>query len=264
MLAVGAVSNDFGTPGARKHCIFLDDREQADRFREKLLNHCLRVSRAMSANAAADAKVEIVIVGGGATGVELAAELYNAAAGLRHYGLEVFDESRLKVTLVEAGPRILPALPEKLAKAAHEELEALGVRVLTGTAITEVTAEAMVTKGGEVIPADLKVWAAGVRAPDFLQGHRRAGDDALQPARRAADAADDPRRPHLRHRRLLLLQARGRGAAGSAARPGGAPDGVDGLPQHSGPHHQPAAGALRLPRQGLAGVAEPLLDRWAA
>jgi NADH dehydrogenase len=170
VLAVGAVSNDFGTPGARKHCLFLDDREQADRFREKLLNHCLRVSRAMIADPSVDAKVEIVIVGAGATGVELAAELYNAAAGLRHYGLEVFDESRLKVTLVEAGPRILPALPEKLAKAAHEELEALGVRVLTGTAITEVTAEAMVTKGGEVIPADLKVWAAGVRAPDLLQG----------------------------------------------------------------------------------------------
>ena len=86
----------------------------------------------MSDDPATDAHVRIAIVGGGATGVELAAELYNAAAALRHYGLEVFDESRLKVTLIEAGPRILPALPEKLADAAHEELEALGVRVLTG------------------------------------------------------------------------------------------------------------------------------------
>ncbi len=169
VIAIGAVSNDFGTPGAREHCLFLDDREQADRFRQKLLNHCLRVSRTMSENPAADAKVEIAIVGGGATGVELAAELYNAAAGLRHYGLEVFDESRLKVTLVEAGPRILPALPDTLAEAAHLELEALGVRVLTGTAITQVTADAMVTKSGEVIPADLRVWAAGVRAPDILR-----------------------------------------------------------------------------------------------
>ena len=74
--------------------------------------------------------MRIAIVGGGATGVELAAELYNAAAALRHYGLEVFDESRLAVTLIEAGPRILPALPEKLADAAQAELEALGVRVL--------------------------------------------------------------------------------------------------------------------------------------
>ena len=169
VIAIGAISNDFGTPGAREFCLFLDDRDQADRFRQKLLNHCLRVSRTLTEDPSADAKVEIAIVGGGATGVELTAELYNAAAGLRHYGLEVFDESRLKVTLIEAGPRILTQLPEKLAKAAHEELEALGARVLVGTAIVEVTADAMRTKAGETIPADLKVWAAGVRAPDVLR-----------------------------------------------------------------------------------------------
>jgi NADH:ubiquinone reductase (H+-translocating) len=169
VLAVGSVTNDFGTPGAREHCMMLDDREGADRFRNKLLNHCLRVSRAMSRDAGADAHVEIAIVGGGATGVELAAELYNAAAGLRHYGLEVFDESRLTVSIIEAGPRILPALPEKLARAAQDELEALGIRVLTGKAVTQVTAEHMVVAGGEIIPAHLKVWAAGVKGADFLK-----------------------------------------------------------------------------------------------
>lgn len=168
VLAIGAIANDFGTPGVREHCIFLDDRSQADRFRRKLLSHCLRVSRSLSSDPQSDATVNVAIVGGGATGVELAAELFNAAAGLRHYGLEVFDESRLKVTLIEAGPRILPALPEDLARAAHEELEKLGVRVLTGTAITEATATAMVTKAGEEITADLRVWAAGVRGPDIL------------------------------------------------------------------------------------------------
>ena len=169
VIAIGAVSNDFGTKGAKEFCLFLDDRSEADRFRKRLLNHCLRVSRTLSENPHSDAKVEIAIVGGGATGIELAAELYNAAAALRHYGLEVFDESRLKVTLIEAGPRILPALPETLAQAAHEELETLGVRILTGTAIVEVTADAMMTKSGETIPADLKVWAAGVRAPEILR-----------------------------------------------------------------------------------------------
>ena len=113
--------------------------------------------------------MRVAIVGGGATGVELAAELYNAAGALRHYGLEIFDESRLIITLIEAGPRILPALPEKLAAAAHAELEALGVRVLAGMRVTEVTAEAVITAEGEHIPAELKVWAAGVKAPEFLQ-----------------------------------------------------------------------------------------------
>jgi NADH:ubiquinone reductase (H+-translocating) len=168
VLAVGSVSNDFGTKGVTEHCIFLDSRLQADRFRTKLLNHCLRVSRSVSGDAASDAVVRVDIVGGGATGVELAAELYNSAAELRHYGLEVFDESRLKVTLIEAGPRILPALPEDLAQAAHQELEALGVRVLTGEQVVEATADGMITKSGEFIRADLRVWAAGVKGPDVL------------------------------------------------------------------------------------------------
>lgn len=169
VLALGSVTNSYGTPGADAHCIFLDDREQADRFRLKLLNQCLRVSRLMSDDPSSDAHVRIAIVGAGATGVELAAELYNAAAGLRHYGLEVFDESRLEITLIEAGPRILPALPEKLADAAREELEALGVRVLTNARVSEVTAEGVVTAGGETIGAELRVWAAGVKGASFLR-----------------------------------------------------------------------------------------------
>jgi NADH:ubiquinone reductase (H+-translocating) len=168
VIAVGSVSNDFGTLGVMQHCLFLEDRQQADRFRQKLLMQCLRVSRAIGANPGADAHVDVSIVGGGATGVELAAELYNAASALRQYGLEAFDEKRLRVTLIEAGPRILPALPEDLAKAARSELEVLGVRVLTGTSIVEATASAMRTANGESIPSDLRVWAAGVRGPDVL------------------------------------------------------------------------------------------------
>jgi NADH dehydrogenase len=168
VLAVGSVTNDFGTPGVAEHCMFLDDRAGADRFRNRLLDHCLRVSRAMSEDPAADAHVRIAIVGGGATGVELAAELYNAAAALRHYGLEVFDESRLQISLLEAGPRILPALPERLADAAKAELEVLGVEVLTGVRVTETVPHAIVTEGGGRIEADLMVWAAGVKAPAFL------------------------------------------------------------------------------------------------
>lgn len=170
VLAVGSVTNDFGTEGVRDHCLFLDSHREADRFRQKLLDHCLRVSRRMVLDPAADEYVRVAIVGGGATGVELAAELYNAAWALRHYGLEIFDESRLKVTLIEAGPRILPALPEDLAEAAHLELEALGVEVVTGAQVTRATSEAFEMGNGRRVEADLLVWAAGVRGPDFLEG----------------------------------------------------------------------------------------------
>jgi len=170
VLAMGSVSNDFGVPGVKQHCLYLDSREQADRFRMRLLNHCLRVSRALMNDPSSDEQVRVAIVGGGATGVELAAELYNAAGGLRHYGLEVFDESRLRVTLLEAGPRILPALPDKLAAAAQRELEQLGVEVRPATQVVEARPRQLITKSGEVIEADLMVWAAGVKGADFIAG----------------------------------------------------------------------------------------------
>ncbi len=167
-LAMGSVSNDFGVPGVKEHCLYLDSRVQADRFRTRLLNHCLRVSRAMMNDPTANEQVRIAIVGGGATGVELAAELYNAAGALRHYGLEVFDESRMHVTLLEAGPRILPALPEKLAAAASHELGVLGVAVRPDVQVVEARPRQLITKTGEVIEADLIVWAAGVKGADYL------------------------------------------------------------------------------------------------
>ena len=167
VLAFGAISNDFGVPGVREHCLFLDNCEQADRFRKKLLNHCLRVSRSVGADPRSQAAVKVAIVGAGATGVELAAELFNAAAGLRHYGLEVFDDQRLQVTLLESGPRILPALPEGLARAAHEELSQLGVQVRTSARVVGVEAGRLLTADAGPIEADLLVWAAGVKGPDL-------------------------------------------------------------------------------------------------
>lgn len=170
VLAYGSVTNDFGTPGVADNCTFLDSRDQADRFRDKLLDQCLRVSRTMASDPSSDAQVRVAIVGAGATGVELAAELYNAADALGYYGLEVFDRSRLEVTLIEAGPRILPALPERLAAAARAELEALGVHVLVDTPVVEATSDAMVLQSGERIGADLQVWAAGVKAKPIAEG----------------------------------------------------------------------------------------------
>jgi NADH dehydrogenase len=169
VIAVGSVANDFGVKGVKDYCLFLESRQEADRFRQKLLNQCLRVSRTMQRYPHANEFVRVAIVGGGATGVELAAELYNAAAELKHYGLEVFDESRLKVSLLEAGPRILPALPEDLSEAATEELRALGVDVRVNAQVEEVTPYGMKIKGDDLVPGDLKIWAAGVKAPDFLK-----------------------------------------------------------------------------------------------
>ena len=168
VLAFGGVSNDFGTPGVAENALFLETRAQADAFRNRLLNACFGVS-IRAERGEADAKVRIAIVGGGATGVELSAELFNAASGLRTYGLEVFDESRLEVTLLEAGPRLLPALDEELSETVAEELTELGVNVLRDTQVTEIAPGEVRTKTGETVHADLIVWAAGVKGADFVR-----------------------------------------------------------------------------------------------
>ncbi|MGG5872439.1 NAD(P)/FAD-dependent oxidoreductase [Pseudomonas peli] len=166
VIAVGSTTNDFGTAGAAEHCLFLDTREQAERFHRQLLSHYLRAHASQSETTEL---INIAIVGAGATGVELAAELHHAARELAAYGLDRISPENMRITLIEAGPRVLPALPERISHPVHKTLEKLGVTVLTGAAVSQVTREALHTAQGQVIPATLKVWAAGIRAPDFLK-----------------------------------------------------------------------------------------------
>ena len=165
VMALGSTSNDFGTPGVKDNCIFLDNPHQARRFHNEMLNLFLK----FSASEGTQEKVNIAIVGGGATGVELSAELHNAVKQLHSYGYKGLDSQTLNVTLVEAGERILPALPPRISSAAHQELTKLGVRVLTQTMVTSADKQGLNTRSGEFIEADLMVWAAGIKAPDFMK-----------------------------------------------------------------------------------------------
>lgn len=166
VMALGSVSNDFGTAGVKEHCIFLDSPGQAQRFHNEMLNLFLKFSTQPHG---ADDRVNIAIVGGGATGVELSAELHNAVQELHSYGFKGLDNQALNVTLVEAGERILPALPARISASAHHELGKMGVRVLTKTLVTSAGPGGLTTKDGESIAAELMVWAAGIKAPDFLK-----------------------------------------------------------------------------------------------
>ncbi|QHP80100.1 NAD(P)/FAD-dependent oxidoreductase [Pectobacterium odoriferum] len=165
VVALGSASNDFGTPGVKDHCIFLDNPKQARRFHNEMLNLFLK----FTANQEEKERVNIAIVGGGATGVELSAELHNAVKQLHSYGFDGLDNQTLNVTLVEAGERILPALPPRISAAAHQELNNIGVRVLTKTMVTSAERGGLNTKDGEFIEADLMVWAAGIKAPDAMK-----------------------------------------------------------------------------------------------
>jgi NADH:ubiquinone reductase (H+-translocating) len=167
VIAVGSHTNDFGTPGAREHTISLDMPQQADLFHRRLVNACIRANAQHDPLRPEQLKV---IIGAGATGVELAAELHKTTRELVSYGLDrINPEKDMQLTLIEAAPRILPAVPERVSKAATELLQGLNVRVLTGERVTEVVADGVMTATGKKIPSELTVWAAGIQAPEFLK-----------------------------------------------------------------------------------------------
>ena len=167
VICIGSVGNDFGITGVAEHAISLDTAADADRFHRRLVAACVRAEgRASRGESAA---VDIVIIGAGATGVELAAEIRNCTRAFASYGLDYLKPERdVRLTIIEAAPRILPPLPEKIAEAATGLLGTLGVTVLTGERVTRVDAEGVHTSSGVVLPADLVVWAAGIQAPPVL------------------------------------------------------------------------------------------------
>jgi NADH dehydrogenase len=168
VIAVGSTCNDFGTPGANEHCIYLDSRVKAESFHQQFLDNYI-AAHSMTNNDIDDNKLPIVIIGAGATGVELAAELHYAAQQYVKLGLDEITSKNVSITLIEAAPRILAALPEKIAMQAAKELRNIGVNVLTGEQVVEITAEEIKTKSGKIILSPLKAWCAGVKAPDFLK-----------------------------------------------------------------------------------------------
>jgi NADH dehydrogenase len=168
VVAIGSVTNDFGIPGVREYCTFLDNREEADRFQQRLLETYMQAqTQGIPANSAL---LNVAIVGAGATGVELAAELHHTARQFVAYGFDrIVPEKDVQITLVEAAERILPALPKRLSEPAEKELKRLHVDVFTGKRVTRVTQHGVYTHDGMFVHAGLKVWAAGIKAPDFLK-----------------------------------------------------------------------------------------------
>jgi NADH dehydrogenase len=168
IIAVGSVGNDFGVPGVKEHCIMLDTPEQAREFHRHHINACLRAHT--QGSEVTPGQLTVGIVGAGATGVELAAELHDTTRELSAYGLEKIDpDKNLKLLIVEASDRILPGLPPRLSAAAAERLAELGVEMHTRERIVEVRADGMLTADGKFIPASMMVWSAGIKAPDFLK-----------------------------------------------------------------------------------------------
>lgn len=167
VIGIGSLTHDFGIPGVREHAIALETPAEADRFHERLVNACFRAQAQQTP--LRPGQLRVVIIGAGATGVELAAELHKTTRTLVSYGLDRIDPDKdLRITLLEAGDRILPALPERVSATAASLLLKLKVEILTGARVSEVRAGEVLLASGESIPAELVVWAAGIKAPAVL------------------------------------------------------------------------------------------------
>ena len=161
VIAVGGVTNTFGTPGVGEYAVTLDTPEQAARFHRRLVNACIR-AHAQSGPLLSH-QLQVAIIGAGATGVELAAELHKSTRELVAYGLDRIDPDKdIKLTIIEAAPRILPALPERIAGATGELLRNLNIEVLASARVAEVSAEGVHLADGRWVPAELVVWAAAL------------------------------------------------------------------------------------------------------
>jgi len=192
-LAVGSLTNDFGVPGVEEHAIRLESLSDAKRFHQRLINACIRAQAQESP--LTPGQLHVAIIGAGATGVELAAELHRTTREVVSYGLDRVDAERdLKVILVEAAARILPALPERISKASQQLLVNLGVEVMTSSQVQNVAKNVVTLAHGHTITAELIVWAAGVKAPDFLKGLSGLSTNAANQVRVKASlqSIDDP------------------------------------------------------------------------
>ncbi|MCW8408260.1 NAD(P)/FAD-dependent oxidoreductase [Legionella sp. PATHC035] len=162
-IAVGSVANDFNIPGVREHCLFLDNIDQAAYFHRELLNRFMRLSQQPQ-----QGPFHLVVVGGGATGIELIAELNNTIHEIINYGIGI-QPDLVSFTLIEAASRLLTALPEELSEKVTAELTRMGVKICVNEQVDKVTECGLQTKSTPFIPADLVIWTAGIKAPDFLQ-----------------------------------------------------------------------------------------------
>jgi NADH dehydrogenase len=168
VIAVGSVTNDFGTPGAAQYAVPLETPEQASRFNKRMVNACLRANA--QPEPVRPGQLHVAIIGAGATGTELAAELHRTVREVVAYGMTRLDPERdVQIILIEAAPRILPALPERMSVATQELLESLNIKVRTNARVSEVRADGVVLADGEFIPSELVVWSAGVKGPEFLR-----------------------------------------------------------------------------------------------
>jgi len=157
VVALGSSTADFGVPGVAEYGMGMKSVHEAINIRAAVMRRFEDLCRFED-----DTRLSIAVVGGGPTGVEMAGALAELKRGPLKNDMAHAAE-HIDIYLIEAGPRILPMFSEKLSARAESDLRKLGVIVRTNTAVREVQSRKIIVKEGDPIPAEITVWAAGVK-----------------------------------------------------------------------------------------------------
>jgi len=163
VLATGARHAYFGHDEWEAHAPGLKTIADATDIRARILTAFEKAEVAAS-EADRARNLTFVVVGAGPTGVEMAGAIAELARKALVNDFRNIEPATARILLVEAGNRVLPAFPEPLSQSALRQLQALGVEVRTGSAVTACTADGVTLAGGETVPSACVLWAAGVMA----------------------------------------------------------------------------------------------------
>jgi NADH dehydrogenase len=166
IIATGVSSAYFGVKGAAEHTYELYKRADAITLRDHIMNGYEQ----LSADPAGHKELAITVIGGGATGVELAGTLGELRSNVLSATFSDVDPSRVHVTLVEMAPALLMPFQPRLREYARKQLEKRGVEIMLNTKILEVQPDRVILGDGQHLRSDLTVWAAGVAAPESIAG----------------------------------------------------------------------------------------------
>ena len=181
IVALGSVTADFGIPGVKEFTLGMKSVSEALTIRAEIMRRFEDLCRFED-----DTKLSITVIGGGPTGVEMAGAIAELIRGPLKSD-QANAAAHINITLIEAGPRLLPPFAPKLSARTKKDLEKLGVKVLLNAAVREVEHRKILLKDGSVIPSEITIWAAGVKGSDAMaqlnlptMGNRIAVDPTMQ------------------------------------------------------------------------------------
>jgi NADH dehydrogenase len=181
IVALGSVSADFGIPGVNEHALGMKTVHEALTIRAEIMRRFEDLCRFED-----DTKLSISVIGGGPTGVEMAGAIAELIRGpLKSDQAEA--AANIQVSLIEAGPRLLPPFAPSLSERTKKDLEKLGVKVLLNAAVKAIEHRKIILKDDSVLNSEITIWAAGVKGSDAMaqlslptNGNRVAVEPTMQ------------------------------------------------------------------------------------